>query len=99
MAIEKCFFSQWLCSIVTSYSMAFPSDNMGPWQKVTVITDTKQIHSTSCRAETECDGTQWRTGGEVKGKEANGVGVVLQPLSERGLSSITTNNKNIRQAG
>jgi len=26
------------------------------------------------RVETESDGTRWRTGGEVKGKEANGVG-------------------------
>jgi len=26
------------------------------------------------RAETECDGTQKRTGGEVKGKKANGGG-------------------------
>jgi len=25
-----------------------------------------------CRAETECDGTRKRTGGEVKGKRANG---------------------------
>ena len=26
------------------------------------------------RARSESDGTRWRTGGEVKGKEANGVG-------------------------
>ena len=26
------------------------------------------------RAESEWDGTRWRTGGEVKGKDANGVG-------------------------
>ena len=48
MATEKCFFSKWLCSILISHSTAFPIDNMGPWQKVTVITDTQQIHSTSC---------------------------------------------------
>jgi len=35
-------------SIFTSHSMAFPSENMSPWQKVTVITDTVQIHLTSC---------------------------------------------------
>ena len=28
----------------------------------------------SCRAETECAGTRKRTGGEVKGKKANGGG-------------------------
>ena len=27
-----------------------------------------------CRVQLECDGTRWRTGGEVKGKLANGVG-------------------------
>ena len=48
MATEKCFFSQWFCSILTSNSMPIPVDNMGPCQKVTVITDTQQIHSTSC---------------------------------------------------
>ena len=48
MATEKCFFSQWLCSILTSNSMAFLIDNMGPCQKVTVIADTQQIHSTTC---------------------------------------------------
>ena len=43
------------------------------------------------RVETESDGTRRRTGGEVKGKEANGVGS-QQPstVSESGLSSITT---------
>ena len=30
--------------------------------------------SPKSRVETESDGTRWRTGGEVKGKEANGVG-------------------------
>jgi hypothetical protein len=27
-----------------------------------------------CRVQLKCDGTRWRTGGEVKGKLANGVG-------------------------
>jgi len=41
--------------------------------------------------ETESDGTRRRTGGEVKGKEANGVGSQqLSTVSERDLSSITT---------
>ena len=36
------------------------------------------------------DGTRWRTGGEVKGKLANGVGSQYSPTtSERGVSSIT----------
>ena len=39
----------------------------------------------------EYDGTQWRTGGEVKGKLANGVGSQYShTTSERGVSSITT---------
>jgi len=43
------------------------------------------------RVEMECDGTRKRTGGEVKGKKANG-GVSQQSctVSEHGLSSITT---------
>ena len=45
----------------------------------------------SCRVETESDGTRRSTGGEVKGKEANGVGS-QHPCTvwEHGLSSITT---------
>jgi len=37
----------------------------------------------------KCDGTWWRTGGEVKGKLANGVGT-LHTTSEHGVSTITT---------
>jgi len=41
--------------------------------------------------ETESDGTRRRTGGEVKGKEANGVGSQQScTASESSLSSITT---------
>jgi hypothetical protein len=43
------------------------------------------------RVQLKCDGTWWRTGGEVKGKLANGVGSQYShTTSERGLSSITT---------
>jgi len=44
------------------------------------------------RLQLKCDGTRWRTGGEVKGKLANGVGTAstLHTTSERGVSSITT---------
>jgi len=43
------------------------------------------------RVETESDSTRRSTGGEVKGKEANGVGSQhLCTVSEHGLSSITT---------
>ena len=36
------------------------------------------------------DGTRWRTGGEVKGKMANGMGSQYShTASERGVSSIT----------
>jgi len=42
-------------------------------------------------ARSESDGTRWRTGGEVKGKYANGVGSQQScSVSEDGLSSITT---------
>jgi hypothetical protein len=38
----------------------------------------------------ECGGTRWRTGGEVKGKLTNGVGSQYShTASERGVSIIT----------
>ena len=43
------------------------------------------------RVRLKPDGTRWRTGEEVKGKLANGVGrQYSHPTSERGVSSITT---------
>ena len=43
-----------------------------------------------CRARSEPGGTRWRTGGEVKGKMANGVGSQYSHATfERRLSSIT----------
>jgi len=43
------------------------------------------------RAQLKPDGTQWRTGWEVKGKLANGVGSQYShTTTERGVSSITT---------
>jgi len=43
------------------------------------------------RVETESDGTRRNMGGEVNGKEANGVGSQhSRTVSEHGLSSITT---------
>ena len=43
----------------------------------------------ACRARSEPSGTRWRTGGEVKGKLANGVGSQYShATSERGISSI-----------
>jgi len=45
---------------------------------------------TTGRAETECDGTRKRTGGEVKGKKANGGGSQQSCTIGHGLSSITT---------
>ena len=48
------------------------------------------------RACSECDGTRKRTVGEVKGKDANGVG---SQHSSACASSVTTNNKNMRHSG
>ena len=60
----------------------------------------KKCHPVSLklgRAHLEPDGTWRRTGVEVKGKDANGVGS-QQPCTVR-WQSVTTNNKNMRQAG
>jgi len=44
-----------------------------------------------CRVETESGGTRRRTGGEVKGKEANGVGSqAVFSLTRNSPSSVTT---------
>jgi hypothetical protein len=43
------------------------------------------------RVQLKCDGTRWRTGGEVKGKLANGVGSQYShTTSEHDVASITT---------
>ena len=52
--------------------------------------DARPIHRPG-RVRWKRDGTRWRTGGEVKGKLANGVGSqYCHTTSERGVSSITT---------
>jgi len=49
-----------------------------------------RVKSNFTRARSEPGGTRWRTGVEVKGKLANGVGSQYsQATSERGLSTIT----------
>ena len=53
--------------------------------------DQTTLEGISGIARSESDGTRWRTGGEVKGKYANGVGSQQSwTVSEDGLSSITT---------
>jgi hypothetical protein len=54
-------------------------------QKATIDFD-----MTGCILRSECGGTRWRPGGEVKGKLANGVGSQYShTTSERGVFSIT----------
>ena len=49
------------------------------------------VCANSSRVQLKCDATRWRTGGEVKGKLANGVGAsTFHTTSEHGVSSITT---------
>ena len=48
------------------------------------------VRSRVGRARSEPGGTRWRTGGEVKGKLANGVGSQYShAITERGVTSIT----------
>ena len=48
------------------------------------------VFSLCCRARSKPGGTRWRTGGEVKGKLANGVGSQYShATSEHGVSYIT----------
>ena len=50
-----------------------------------IRTTVSHLKGTISRLQLKCDGTRWRTRGEVKGKLANGVGTW-----EHGVSSITT---------
>jgi len=60
-------------------------------QRVHIGYSTLRYKKQPGRVETESDGTWRSTGGEVKGKEANGVGSQQScTVSEHGLSSITT---------
>ena len=68
--------------------MAF---NMITAQYAELFVPMKRASLPSVIARSETDGTRWRTGGEVKGKYANGVGSQQScTVSEDGLSSITT---------
>ena len=51
-----------------------------------------QVWYADSRLQLKCDGTRWRTGGEVKGKLVNAAGsqYTLHTTSEHGVSSITT---------
>jgi hypothetical protein len=43
------------------------------------------------RVQLKCDGTRWRTGGEVKGNwQMEWVAITLYTTSEHGVASITT---------
>ena len=49
--------------------------NITLWKCVYVTFEIEYLTWLSvCRVQLKCDGTRWRTGGEVKGKLANGVG-------------------------
>ena len=74
-----------LASVLSTAQYDHPSRNLRP---LTI----KALHyfKMSGRARSEPGGTWWRTGVEVKGKLANGVGTQYShATSERGLSSIT----------
>jgi len=58
---------------------------------VSTLHTTSEYGVSSIIARSESDGTRRRTGGELKGKYANGVGSPQScTVSEDGLSSITT---------
>ena len=66
-----------------------------------IVIYNKNIHwlCADGRARSEPGGTWWRTGGEVKGKLANGVGSQYShATSQRGVSSITTADAHISAA-
>jgi hypothetical protein len=59
----------------------------------------RRVETKRSRVQLNCDGTPWRTGGEVKGKLANGVGSQYShAASEHGASSITAADAHISAA-
>ena len=63
------------------------------YQETVEHCESKESHVTQAvgRVQVKPDGTRWRTGGEVRGKLANGVGShYSHATSEHGVSSITT---------
>ena len=78
LVISGEFVTQWLSPVYSAEAK--------PWSWGGNICDT-----TVGTVQLKYDGTRWRTGGEVKGKLANGVGSsTLHTPSELGVSSITT---------
>jgi len=72
-----------------SYTSTHPLGHTGPLTGSLYLCYVNQI-SKCVRVETESDGTRRSTGGEVKGKEVNGVGSQHScTVWEHGLSSIT----------
>jgi hypothetical protein len=58
--------------------------------RATVLSLTHQTTAGECRVQLKRDGTWWRTGGEVKGKLANGgCSQYFSHISEHSVSSIT----------
>jgi hypothetical protein len=69
----------WLMSTTLTLAVVFAGDKL------------LCVYDNRCRVQLKCDGTRWRTGREVKGKLANGVGSsTLHTTSEHGVSSNTT---------
>jgi len=90
--------AQWLSYCATNRRIAgsIPDGVIGsfhshnPSDRTMALGSTQPVTDVS-RVEKESDGTRRSTGGEVKGKEANGVGSQHSyTVWERGLSSITT---------
>jgi hypothetical protein len=84
-------FSVWMYHSNHSLHVPCRSGTAGAGNIFEGWTSLKQRKVLEVRVQLKCDGTRWRTGGEVKGKLAKGVGSQYShTTSEHGVSSITT---------
>jgi hypothetical protein len=74
------------CDVCTAWSVVCDSQHCTQYSLKYLLPQRCDV----CILRSECGGTLWRKGGEVKGKLANGVGSQYShKTSERGVSSIT----------
>jgi len=79
----------WSCTLVLGKGLETPRGQN--WTCYEIHYMSSNLERSFSRVETESDGTRRNMGGEVKGKEANGVGSQHScTVSEHGLSSVTT---------
>jgi len=72
-ASAMCSYKEWNPQVISSLPYLIKTDVRNIW-KVELMQRHLWSSADKLESSLKCDGTRWRTGGEVKGKLANGVG-------------------------